>query len=355
MIVTIIADDYSLINGGVEHHAKVMLEKFVESKHKAIRISYNNIFSKYVQLQRSDLVVFEGIRRVHLLFLFLFENRLLHKLIIFTHGSFMYYTRRGELKKTGYFNSLIPFWTLFDYLITGLILRKVARVITLSEAEKKELIYTFKLPDDQVKVLDNFVLNYGSDSTHEQAFDPSNTYSELIESKKPYVCTVSRIDKRKNIVSAVIASQQVNLNYILAGKDQGGLKRILKVVRRLSINNFTYIGKISDMDKFILIKNSIGYLQTSYFEMVPFSVYEALSLGKPVLLTKLSYIGDLPHIVKCYSDVSSIREGLNKLTRMSKLEGTYDIEEITNLKTADEIFSEFMSFIRLSRRFLDTE
>lgn len=345
MNVTIIADDYNLINGGIEYHAEVLLKEFNKFKLRATRVTYNNIFTKFRQLNKSNILIFEGIRRIHLLFMFLFERELLRKIVIFTHGSFMYYTRSKELKKTGYFNALIPFWSLFDSLLTNLILREVVKVITLSSTEKSEVIQAFRLANDKVGVIDNFVSSSSRDFIFKQVKNRSNEFLEFLEAKKPYVCTVSRIDKRKNIDSAVSAAHQLNLNYILAGKDQGGLKRIVRVVRKNSVNGFIYLGKISDNDKFALISNSIGYIQPSFFEMVPFSVYEALSLGTPVLLTKLSYIEPLPNVITCDSDISSIKIGLSELVKISS--NGPDLKSVVkiHLKSPDDIFKDFISSI----------
>lgn len=345
MDVTIIANDYSLINGGVEYHAEVLLREFNKFKLRATRVTYNNIFTKFRDLRKSNILIFEGIRRIHLLFMFLFERELLRKVVIFTHGSFMYYTRSEELKKIGYFNPLIPFWSIFDSLLTNPILRQVVKVITLSSTEKSEVIQAFQLANDKVGVIDNFVSSSSRDFISEKEKNRSTVFLEFLEAKKPYVCTVSRIDKRKNIKSAVGATHQLKLNYILAGKDQGGLKPILRVVRKLSVNSFIYLGKISDYDKFALISNSIGYIQPSFFEMVPFSVYEALSLGTPVLLTKLSYIGTLPNVITCDPDIPSIKIGLSELIKMSSRGA--DLKSLVNvhLKSPNDIFNDFISSI----------
>ena len=143
--------------------------------------------------------------------------------------------------------------------------------------------------------------------------------------------------------NAVLATHALKINYLLAGRDQGGLKEILKIVKKENILEFKYLGEISDSDRTVLLKNSMGFLLPSYLEGIPFSIYEALSLGKPAILTKISYVPSLKNLIFCDPSLESIKNSITLL--LEQHNHTAEEKKDLKIKSDDEIFSNFYEIV----------
>ena len=284
MRILIIAEDLSRVRGGIEHHADILHRKFQEEGIEALKISYAELLHYKKAFPNNDVLIFEGIKRLSLFFLYIFRRDLLRNTLLFTHGSLIVNTRWKSLKATGFYNYWIPFWKFFDLLWLGKILKTIRKIITLSTIEKDEIAFKFSISKEDILVLDNFV----SDNIENMAESDKNkirpSILQVISEYSPYLLTVSRVDKRKNLANAVLATHSLKINYLLAGRDQGGLKEILKIVKKRNITTFKYLGEVTDFERTVLLKNSKGFILPSYLEGIPFSIYEALSLGKHSVL-----------------------------------------------------------------------
>lgn len=74
---------------------------------------------------------------------------------------------------------------------------------------------------------------------------------------------------------------------VLAGPDfRGGRKQLQKLLQRLGIiDSVRFEGPVFGEDKWALLAQARLFVHTSRWEGMPFSVLEALSLGRPVLVT----------------------------------------------------------------------
>ena len=343
MRIAIIADSLQQVRGGIEYHASVLRERLSEMNEKVFAISYGDVIGSRKKLKDADVIFFEGIRRISLLLFFLFLKETLRKTVIFTHGSFMYISINKDVRRFGYRDFMAPLKAIFDRLFFNRILSRIGGLIALSEKEKNDLLASFKVAPTKVHVLDNFVeTNKVAENENENRIVTQDFMTSL-EDLKPYVCTVSRLEKRKNLISAILATYLVGINYVIAGKDQGILKEITKVVSVNKVSKFKYLGEIKDEEKVELILNSSGVILPSFFEGVPFIVYESLKLGKPVLLTKFSYMRKYDGIFECNPTVDSIARGINVLLNIGP-ETIDKIKEIP-LRSDQEIVKDLYKII----------
>lgn len=343
MYITIIADSLQQVRGGIEHHASVLQQRLTELNEKVFAISFRDVIGSRKKIKDADVIFLEGIRRITLLLFLLLGKETLRKTIIFTHGSFMYISINKEVRRFGYRNFRIPLQAVFDKLFLNTILSRIGGLIALSEKEKNDLLTSFKVAPRKIHVLDIFVEIEKFTDIGTKNRIVSRDFMSTLENLKPYVCTVSRLEKRKNLVSAILATRFVGVNYVIAGKDQGVLKEITRVVSVNKVSNFKYLGEIKDEEKIELIRNSSGLILPSFFEGVPNVVYESLKLGKPVLMTKFSYMKRFDGIFECDPTVDSIAEGIKVL--LSTDAATIDKIKEVPLRSDQEIVKDLYSIL----------
>jgi glycosyltransferase involved in cell wall biosynthesis len=111
---------------------------------------------------------------------------------------------------------------------------------------------------------------------------------------------------------------------ILAGPDWRGERAVLeKLVEKLELqNNVIFIGPKFGFEKFEVINSADVFVHPSRYEAaIPFSVLEAVSMGKPCLLTKsigFQLIDDKDIDLQVEATVEDLSEGLKYFTSRSK-------------------------------------
>jgi len=178
-------------------------------------------------------------------------------------------------------------------------------IFVLSEGEKRDLT-KFGFDPDRLTVLPNFVDARGLEP------DPD---APRFGQFSPYVCAISRVDRRKNFGAVIRAIKGSKIGFVLAGPDGGDLSRLLDIARTENAENFHYLGVITESEKWSLLHNSMGTVLPSIFEGAPFTALESLSVGRPVVCSDLSYLAGYPGVETCRSDPVSIRQAIDRIGR----------------------------------------
>ncbi|ARP44337.1 GDP-mannose:cellobiosyl-diphosphopolyprenol alpha-mannosyltransferase [Geobacillus thermodenitrificans] len=256
----------------------------------------------------------DGIDVYHLHSVFLPENIMISKFIkqpfiITPHGG---YSPRSIKRSFISYAKKIIFKSLFEKSF----LNKAHKIHALTPNEAKDLI-AFGVDDKKIFIAPNGVQLPNIDSITK------------IKNQKKRFLFIGRLDMvhkgldllLKGFANFIrennIDSNSVEL--IIAGPDNHNHLRILKRLSgSLKIDKYvTFMGKVYGIEKEKLIQSADFFVHTSRWEGMPISLLEALSYGKPLLISEQTNIGEY---VKSYEagvvvelDEISIAKGFNSI------------------------------------------
>lgn len=300
MRVAIVAVPYARRRGGIEYHARYLCAA-LQSLGTEVRLFDPRQVNELLTFQ-PDWTLVEGVRRGLLLRLELSTPSSLTRRAIFTHGSFYEFAHRTRLHKEGHTSNPLLYLAkaAFDRAIMRRILRGYRAVFTLDPRESSDLRRLFGLEPGRIFPIPNFRLDTINRTEESNGESPR---------ERPYVCAIGRIEPRKNFASVVSAIKGLPIGFKLAGRDEGGLNAIIHRAETEEVTNFEYVGEVSESEKRALIRGSIGTVLPSYFEGAPFSVIESISLGRPAICTRNSYIAH-PAVVLADTTPASLRTAI---------------------------------------------
>jgi len=188
---------------------------------------------------------------------------------------------------TGYASSLpLPLYKLkfiFYRLIMQIALKKSAKIIAVSKATKQEIIDHYSMPDSQISVIYE-----ASEITHKTEDISQNNLSD-----KKYFLYVGNAYPHKNLETVVSAFKKISDNYvnvqlILVGGRDYFYTRLLNKIMEQKISNIILRVSVSDNELIYLYKNAVGLIVPSFMEGFGLPAVEAMTLGCPVIASKIS-------------------------------------------------------------------
>jgi glycosyltransferase involved in cell wall biosynthesis len=203
-------------------------------------------------------------------------------------------------------------------------LQRARRIIGVSDATKNDIVKTFKVPADKIKVIYEGVIK---DKCQLMAEGIAYKY----DLKLPYILYVGTIEPRKNIERLVKAYRSMVTKHnslakyqlVLAGHRGWNSAGVFKLLSDPAWSNrIKYLNYIPHEDKVSLIAGATAFVFPSLYEGFGLPVLEAMALGVPVLTSNMSsmpeVVGEAALTVNPNSD-RAIAEGLTKLLRSSTL------------------------------------
>lgn len=182
-------------------------------------------------------------------------------------------------------------------------------IVTVSESSKKEILGLGFAKEEKIEVIYNGV--------------DSNFLPNMPKSLKPSFVYLGRLRKYKNIDIAIKAFASVvrshptaKLSIVGSGEHDSFLK---KLVANLGIeNSVTFLGRVSEEEKAILLGQSWAMLQPSQVEGWGITVIEANAAGTPVIASRVnglkdSVVDEKTGILVPVKDVVQFAEAMNKI------------------------------------------
>ncbi len=182
--------------------------------------------------------------------------------------------------------------------------RRAARVLTVSERTKRDIVQLYGVSSDQVVVTPN-----GVDPAFHPA--PSDTVSQ-----GSYVLAVGAIQARKNQLAGVEAASAVGLPLVIVGPEKN--PALARELRRLGarLEGHVEIERLAE-----LYRDAACLVQTSRFEGFGLPVVEAMASGTPVVAVHEPALqevaGDAAVFVAEDGLADGIREALRDHERLS--------------------------------------
>ncbi|MEK7096456.1 MAG: glycosyltransferase family 1 protein [Patescibacteria group bacterium] len=158
-----------------------------------------------------------------------------------------------------------------------------AKIVTVSDSTKKDLIKLYKINQDKIKVIYSGYENIGG---------KSNLYGDFV--------FIGRIEKRKNIVNIVKAFEEYKCGnpdkrkLILIGKAGFGFREILKEIDNSKYkNDIKLLGYQPHQKVKQLFNNATALVYPSLYEGFGMPILEAFSTGLPVITSDCSAMKEI--------------------------------------------------------------
>jgi|GEM_PF-6409540 len=281
MRISIVAPFHGTVRGGVERHAED-LQAALRARGHSVDLGTS---TAQARTAGADWVLFEGIDRRTL---WRWRNRSpgsRPRVGVFTHGTFLPVVRLDALRARGWTSTAGDVARrLFDRTWMAGCLEAADRIFLLSRSEERDVAGLFPALRPRLEVVP-MVLHARDRIAGERPADPP-----------PYVAAVSRVDRRKNFPLIVEALAGTDIAFRLAGHDHGDVDRIRRRARTVGYGGFEYVGPVEDPAARSLLRGAIATVLPSYFEGVPYMVYQSLAQGTPSLCTDLCYLDPIPGI-----------------------------------------------------------
>ncbi|MEM3526220.1 MAG: glycosyltransferase family 4 protein [Candidatus Jordarchaeaceae archaeon] len=173
----------------------------------------------------------------------------------------------------------------FDNLVTKDLLRKLHRIIAITNFEKAFLTKKYGLNPQKIVVIPNAV--------PEEAFQ---TYRSEVIFPYKYLIGLGRISKIKRYdrIIKILPKIPKEIHFVLVGPDYGDLKNLLKLSRRLNVaDRVHYLGAKYGREKYVLLRNAIALVISSSYESFPLVSIESLAQKSPVIAPNFPTLSEI--------------------------------------------------------------
>ncbi len=252
----------------------------------------------------------------------------------------------------------------YHHATTRDIVRQGARIITVSEFCKREIIELYGAHPENI-----LVTPLGLD--HERFIPQTTERNTAVMAKhgiqNRYLLFVGRIDKKKNLKTLVKAFEQVadqysDLELVIAGTFSGpaglsttGAGELLKSIEDSPHGSrIKILGYLHEADKPALLSGALAYVQPSIYEGFGLPPLEAMACGTPVLSSTsgslLEVLGEDNALFFHPEDTDALRDGIEMLVERPEMreelraKGLAWVKRYTWTKTAEETLKALVSW-----------
>jgi glycosyltransferase involved in cell wall biosynthesis len=184
--------------------------------------------------------------------------------------------------------------------------RAAARVLTVSERTKRDLVEHYGVAPERVVVTPNGV---------DPAFGPRGTSGDAGSGAR-FALSVGAIQERKNQLAALAAAREAGLELVVAGPTKDD-----RVAERLRMEGARLVGYVSTERLAELYRGAACLVQSSRHEGFGLPVVEAMASGTPVVTVRdpalLEVAGDAAVVVDETDLADGIRRALAERERLS--------------------------------------
>lgn len=208
-------------------------------------------------------------------------------------------------------------WTTYS-------VKKAAKILTISQATKNDIIKYYQVPEEKV------VVTYpGGDevsSIKYQVLSMKNI-KEKYGIKGDYILSVGTLQPRKNFVRLIQAlniliSQYPNISLVIVGKPGWLFEEIYQAPKKFGVEKkVKFLNYVPDKDLPGLYKGAICFVLVSLYEGFGIPILEAMNNECPVVASNISslpeVVGEAGVLVDPY-DIGDIARGIKKAISQRK-------------------------------------
>ncbi|BBD58465.1 putative mannosyltransferase [Nostoc sp. HK-01] len=191
-------------------------------------------------------------------------------------------------------------------------LRHSDLVLSVSETSRRDMLAIF--PEYEQKIVTVYEPLADLPLLALKQIDESLVLNKYQIQRQNYLLFISSLEKRKNVFRMTEAylgvQEKVGLPLIIIGEKDVGNSEIIPLLNSLNCKNkIRYLGYISNVEKFILLRNALAFIFPSLYEGFGLPPLEAMQVGCPVLA---SQAGSLPEV--CADAALYIEDPLSTLS-----------------------------------------
>ena len=176
--------------------------------------------------------------------------------------------------------------------------RAAARVLTVSERTKADLVELYGIPSERIVVTPNGV---------DPAFAPSRESGSDAVSRGSYVLSVGAIQKRKNQLAALEAADAVGLPFVVVGpiKDASLAEELRR--RGARLEGYVDTERLAE-----LYRGAACLVQSSRHEGFGLPVVEAMASGAPVVAVPDPALREVAGDAAIFAEESELADGIRR-------------------------------------------
>lgn len=216
---------------------------------------------------------------------------------------------------------------LYQETALSLAVRGAARIITISQATKNDILKYTRYPENKLDII-----YHGVDREHFRAPEIGEQPKKILQATAPYIYTIGRLEAKKNTPALIrafrILVERFHLPHHLALAGKPGVHGYDEVERALNElppeikNKIHLLGYVSDNDHALWLRHAAAFAFPSGFEGFGMPLVEAMASGTPIVASTSSSIpeivGDAAVLVNA-TRAEAIAEGIAKVLTSDKL------------------------------------
>lgn len=184
---------------------------------------------------------------------------------------------------------------IYDEIFGKKVLRGASKVIAVSKIEALDYA-RFGVNEEKVVFIPNPIdidefSNHGTRGAFREKYN--------IDSDSKMILFMGRIHAIKGIdvllyaFAKMIKDSKVNATLVVAGPDDGFLKKCIGIVKTYNISNVIFPGQLDDMERINAYIDADVVVLPSRYETFPITILEAYACGKPVIASDVGGLRDL--------------------------------------------------------------
>jgi len=176
--------------------------------------------------------------------------------------------------------------------------KKFDKIISVSEATKKDIINLYGIKKDKIKTIHNGTRRIYNFYENE---NESVTLKKFGLENKKYLLFLATLEPRKNVEGVIdayafVCNQIPEYKLVIAGKKGWLFKNIFKKVKRYGLQEkVVFTDFVNNEEKHALFKNSKAFVFPSFCEGFGLPVIEAKNYSIPIIT---SCVSSIPEIIK---------------------------------------------------------
>ncbi|MBA4336489.1 hypothetical protein C0416_01810 [bacterium] len=207
---------------------------------------------------------------------------------------------------------------LIEKLTLGVALKKVKKVLSVSENTKKDLIKKFGIKESLIDIIHNSA----SDSYGVIEEDQCEALREEKNLPKEFIFSVGTIEPRKNYTTLIEAYSKIkahhpNVKLVIAGKKGWKSENVFKKISELDLKeDVIFLGYVTEEELAKIYNLATIFAYPSIYEGFGIPPLEAMKCGCPVITSNISSLPEVVNDAAILVDPVSVEDLKNALHQL---------------------------------------